>query len=603
MSEQERTTPRGLTRRRFLVSTAVVSAGVIAAACAPSTTGPSATAAGGSPAAAARKRGPFHMAWPYDVPPKGHYNYAAAGGILRDASHLSDLTRPTFAGYRWAANKWDMWLAESGKLEGNVYVLKLKKGLTFQDGSPLTSKDVLTTFWVLRTQGAAIWNFVDKIEAVDDVTVRFNYKVATSQAERQVLRERVMPDSIYGALAKKAQDLYTAGKATASDEVKAVRKEIEDLRPAEPYATGPYKIDPKSVSESQLVMVLNEKGVLADKVNFDKLVVYYGETAQVTPLVLAGDIDYATHGFPVATDKAMQEKGFKILRAPLYTGPALYFHWENAPQFQDKRLRQAVAHAIDRKQNGELAYAQSATPPKYSAGFGDALVDVWLPASERSKLKAYEFSAQKAEDLIKAAGYTKGSDGIYAKDGKKLEFELQFPSDFADWSAGVPTLVEQLAKVGIKVTPRGAPNSQQAADFLAGKFQLGYRPWGIGNPHPSASLARPIREFSLTASGGGSKYPAKHTTDVAGAVDFDALLNEMVEGFDTEKQKPAVTKAALAFNELLPAIPLWERALNSPVNDQARVTGWPPLTDDIFKNSSADNPVSILILDGTLKAK
>lgn len=150
---------------------------------------------------------------------------------------------------------------------------------------------------------------------------------------------------------------------------------------------------------------------------------------------------------------------------------------------------------------------------------------------------------------------------------------------------------------------RGAPNSQQAADFLAGKFQLGYRPWGIGNPHPSASLARPIREFSLTASGGGSKYPAKHTTDVAGAVDFDALLNEMVEGFDTEKQKPAVTKAALAFNELLPAIPLWERALNSPVNDQARVTGWPPLTDEIFKNSSADNPVSILILDGTLKAK
>jgi len=110
-------------------------------------------------------------------------------------------------------------------------------------------------------------------------------------------------------------------------------------------------------------------------------------------------------------------------------------------------------------------------------------------------------------------------------------------------------------------------------------------------------------KFRLTESGGGSKRPAKHTTDVVGAVDFDALLNGMVEGFDTEERKPAATKAALAFDELLPAIPLWERALNIPVNDQARVTGWPSLTDDIFKRSGADSPVTILILDGTLKAK
>jgi peptide/nickel transport system substrate-binding protein len=603
MSEQYEATPRGLTRRRFLQGTVIVSAAAIAAACAPTAAPSGGSPAAGSPAPAARKRGAFNMAWPYDVPPKGHYNYAAAGGILRDSSHLSDLTRPSFATYRWVAGKWDHWLSESGKLDGSVYELKLRKGLKFDDGSALTSKDVVTTFWVLRVQGGTIWNFIDKIEAPDDVTVRFNFKTPTSLAERFVLRERVMPDKIYGTLAKKAQDLYGAGKATTSDEVKAVRKEMEDLRPTEPFATGPFKIDTKSVSEASLTLVLNANGILADKVSFDKILVYFGETAQVTPLVLAGDIDYATHGFPLATDKAIQEKGLKILRGPLYTGPALYFHWENAPQFQDKRLRQAVAHAIDRNQSGALAYGESAKAPKYNAGFGDALVPQWVASADLGKLKAYEFDQKKAEDLLKAAGYAKGGDGIWAKDGKKLEFEMAFPSDFADWSAAAQHASETLNKFGIKITLRGSPNSQQSADFLAGKFQIGFRPWGIGNPHPQASITRPIREFSLTASGGGSKYPAVHKTDAVGEIDWGKLLDESIAGFDAEKQKPAVTKMALAFNELLPCVPLWERALNSPVNDQARVTGWPPLTDDIFKNSGADNPVALLIMDGTLKAK
>ena len=40
---------------------------------------------------------------------------------------------------------------------------------------------------------------------------------------------------------------------------------------------------------------------------------------------------------------------------------------------------------------------------------------------------------------MKDAGYAKGSDGIYAKGGKKLELELVFPSDFADWSSAATT--------------------------------------------------------------------------------------------------------------------------------------------------------------------
>ncbi len=325
------------TRRRFLRDSTLTSLGIIAAAC-------QAQLPGG-----AAKGGEFHGAWPYDLPPKGHYNYFTTGAILGSGSIYFDLFMPSLAIYRWADAKWQYLLAESSRLEGNDFTVKLRSGVKWDDGTAFGAKDVVTTYWIGRVEGFGIWSFVDSVTAVDDLTVKFHYAKPTSIGERLILRNGIRPDKIYGDYAKRIQDLFAAGKTAASDEVKAIRAEKDKLRPDKPLSVGPYKIDVPSVTEAQLTFVRNTGGLFADKVNFDKVVVWQGETAQVTPLVLSDDVDYATHGFPVATDKQFQDKGLKIVRGPLFTGPALYFHWDNAPQFQDKRLRQAVAHAINRQ--------------------------------------------------------------------------------------------------------------------------------------------------------------------------------------------------------------------------------------------------------------
>ena len=180
-------------------------------------------------------------------------------------------------------------------------------------------------------------------------------------AERLILRERMRANSIYGDWAKKLQDLVTAGKTADSDEWKKLRTDFDQFRPKEPLSVGPYKIDPASMTEAQLTMAKNAGGFAADKVKFDKVVLFNGETPQVTPLVLAGDVDYATHGFPPATEKAFIDQGVRIIRGPAYSGPALYMHWEKAPQFQDKRVRQAVAHAVNRDENGKVSLGESAS--------------------------------------------------------------------------------------------------------------------------------------------------------------------------------------------------------------------------------------------------
>jgi len=583
-----------VTRRRFLRDATLTSLGLIAAAC-------TATPGGGTPGGGgggAAKGGEFHGGWPYVLPPQGHYNYFATNAIIGDSIYR-DLFIPSLAVYRWADNKWDFWLAQSATQNGDNYDVKLRSGLKWDDGKPFTSKDVVTTYIVGRVASFNIWNFIDKVEAVDDLTVRFHYTRPTSLGERLILRNQIKPDSVYGALAKKAQDFYAGGGTNSTDAGKALIKEMNDFRPSGPPSVGPYKLDPASITAAQLTLVRNTGGLFADKVNFDKIVVYQGETAEITPLVLNGDVDYATHGFPLATDKAFQDKGFRIIRGPIFTGPALYFHWENAPEFQDKRLRQAVAMAFNREEAGKIFYGTSAKAPKYMAGFADSLVPNWVNSADQSKLNGYAFDTAKADGLMKDAGYAKGTDGIYAKGGKQLAFELYFPSDFQDWAAAATYTSDALNKFGIKITPRGAIRSTQLPDTNNGKFQIAFNPWGTPNPHPQQSLIRPFREFSKDAPGGGMKYPLTQTYS-GGQINFDTVIDDAIAGFDTAKQKDPITKLALAFNELLPCIPIYERLNNNPVNEKARVAGWKPDGDPIYNQGGGDNFTVVMLMDGTL---
>ncbi|HEY8830125.1 MAG TPA: ABC transporter substrate-binding protein, partial [Candidatus Limnocylindria bacterium] len=170
-----------------------------------------------------------------------------------------------------------------------------------------------------------------------------------------------------------------------------------------------------------------------------------------------------------------------------------------------------------------------------------------------------------------------------------------FPSDFADWTSAANHASDALNRFGIKITPRGAIRSTQLADVNNGKFQITLMGWGIGNPHPQASYIQDLQTFNTLQSAGGMQYPMKQ-----GDTDFTALINAMGDGFDTEKQKDPVTKAAIAFNDLLPIIPLWERYGNNPVNEKKRVAAWPADSDPVYKNGGGDSFVSIMIYNGTL---
>jgi len=558
------------------------------------------------PTKAPTKAGEFHGAFPYQVPPTGHWNSYVPNGIPNGIAIYWDLLEMPMARYNWADGSWTYYMAEKAEIvPPDKFVVNLRKVANWSDGKPFTAKDVIATFNVGRLFKWSVFNYVDTITAKDDYTVEFHMSTPSTLVRRYVLVERIRSAATYGALADKVDALVKAGKGPDTDEWKALLKEATDFRPAGLIVSGPYNIDPASITEAQLSMNWVSTAWNADKVNFAKIVLFNGETPTVTPLVLSGDVDYATHGFPPATEKAFVEQKIRIIRAPIYSGPALFFNNDVYP-LNLKEVRQAMAYVIKRDENGTVSLGDSGKAVKYMIGFSDNLAPLWIADADLKAFNTYEYDTKKAEDLLTGIGFKKGADGIWVDDkGKPLEFELTVPAEYADWSAAAENAAQQLNKFGFKITVRGVQFQQHAQDVPAGKFVMAIRGWGSGNPYPYFSYVADlfVNNYVQSTTGKGMNFPMKQKLADGTEVDLEQLIKDSAAGLDENAQKQKLTVVAKVFNELLPVVPLWERYGNNPARD-TRLTGWPPDGAPQYRNAVyGDNFVVMMILDGTLKPK
>ncbi|MCL5997582.1 MAG: ABC transporter substrate-binding protein [Chloroflexi bacterium] len=552
--------------------------------------------------AAVAKTGEFHGAFPYQVPPTGHWNSFAPDGIPNGISIYWDLLEEPLARYKWASGEYVPHMATQWSFEGGDKFVVTLRDATWSDGNAFTSKDVVATFNVGRLFNWTVFNYVDGVSATDDKTVEFHMSKPSTLVQRLVLVEHIRSAATYGAISDKVDGLLKDGKTKDSDEWKAVLKEATEFRPTALVVSGPFNIDPASITDASLSMNPVPTAWNADMVNFGTILLYNGETPTVTPLVLSGDIDYATHGFPPATEKQYVDQGIRIIRAPTYSGPSIYFNHDIYP-LGLKEVRQAIAYSVKRDDNGTVSLGQSGVAHKYMIGISDNLVPNWIDQDALAKFNTYDYDLKKAEDLLTGIGFKKGDDGVWMDDkGKALEFELSVPAEFADWSAAAENLAQQLNAAGFKITVRGVQFQQADKDRLAGDFTLAIGGWGAGNPHPTFSYQTPLFVYNYVQSttGKGMNFPMKQKVGDQ-EVDLQQLVTDSALGLDESTQKAAVTTVATAFNELLPIVPLWERYGNNPVLDK-RVTGYPPDDDPIYKNAVyGDNFVVMMIQDGTLK--
>lgn len=544
----------------------------------------------------------INIAWPYQVPPDGHFNSFATGVINLGGNNYQDLMEPPLAVYLWSQGVYEGMMAESfGYDENNNYVVTLKDGVTWSDGTPVTAQDVVTTFDTGYLIGWAVWNSIESVEAVDDLTVRFNMAAPSPLAEYRILVSQVRPTSVYGTFAERAIPLIEAGAASGDADFDALLTELTEFRPEQYVSAGPYKLLPENITDARITLVKNEGGLNADVVRFDSAIVWNGETEAVTPLVSNGDLWYATHGFPPATEAAFIDQGLDIIRGASYSGPGLYFNMSVAP-FDRPEVRQAIAYAIDREQNGFVSLGESGIANECMCGFSDNLTDLWLSEDTQDALNTYDYDPDEAASILEGIGFSRGDDGVWVDDqGNRMAFELIFPAEFLDWSAAAENATQQLNDFGFEITARGVQFQQQQQDVYDGNFQLAIRNWGTGSPFPGQSYLEPYYRYNgqgeLAGEGvGGGIHFDTNVTYSGGDINVYDLAVQSGQGLDVEAQKAIVDQLALSFNELLPVVPLWERYGNNPLNRQ--FLDAPPSDDPIYNNAGADHFMPYLIMTG-----
>jgi peptide/nickel transport system substrate-binding protein len=537
--------------------------------------------------AAAQDGAVLNVAWPYSVPPTGHFNTFAASGM--NMGNYSDLFIPPLAVLIWSENVYEGTAAESFGFDadGN-YVITLKSGYTWSDGSPISGDDLAATFNIFRLRGDAVWRTLTDLEQVDDMTVKFLMDAPSSLAERQILTQGLRPYSVYGEIADRAAELFASGATSEDDAWSSLLTELTEFRPEDYVSGGPYVIDINSISEANVTANLNPGGIAADAVNFDTVVLWNGETEVVTPLVANEELWYITHGIPPTTEQAFTDQGIDILRTGMFSGPAIYVNYDVYP-LNLVEVRQAIAHVIDRQQNGFVSLGESGVAVELMTGMSDALADIWLSEDSIDSLNFYEQDWDAAAELLTGIGFTQGADGKWSDDqGNPLAFELIFPQEFADWSAAAENAIAQLNEFGFDITGRGVQFQQQEQEVYDSNFQLAIRNWGVGDPIPSLSYLQPYDRYNgqgeaAGTAGGGMKMDL-NVAYSGGEVNLRDLAIASGQGVDVDAQAALVEQLAVSYNELLPAIPLWERFTNNALN--RKFIDAPAFDDPIYVNDT-----------------
>jgi peptide/nickel transport system substrate-binding protein len=304
--------------------------------------------------------------------------------------------------------------------DGKTVIWKLKKGVTWHDGKPFTADDCVFTWEYCAdpaTASVSIGTYKDvKVDKIDSHTIKVTFAKPTPfWADPFVgVRGMVIPKHLFEA--------YKGAKS---------REAPTNLKPV---GTGPYMFSDFKPGDIVLGK-MNPNYHMPNRPYFDTIEMKGGGDAvsAARAVIQTGEFDYAWNMQVEDEILKRMEQGGKG-KADIvaggniehiqcnFTDPSKEVDGERSsiktthPVLSDPAVRQALNLLVDRASVQEQIYGRTGIA---TANFLNE------PKRFASKATKYEFNVDKANQILEAAGWKKGSDGIRAKDGKKLKFVYQ----------------------------------------------------------------------------------------------------------------------------------------------------------------------------------
>ena len=436
-----------------------------------------------------------------------------AGNIYESLLRYDDKLKPMPS----LAESWEM------SADEKIYTFKLKPNVKWHDGKPFTADDVVFTMDKFLREVHPRWRpivnaQVDKIEKVDDRTVRFTLKqpFGPFMLAHEVASAPMIPKHIYDGTD------YRANPANNT-----------------PIGTGPMKF--KEWRRGSFVhLTRNEDYHEKDRPFLDE--VYF----QFIPDAAARAVAYETGKVDVLTGGAVEI--FDVARLAKTPNTCVTTKgWEMfAPHawvsvnhrngiLGNKQFRQGMMHAIDREFGKDVVWS----------GYGKIPTG---PISSKTKfysdqgVKKYDYNPAKAKQLIQQSGYK----------GETIKF-LALPYG-ETWSRWGEAIKQNLEEVGVKVemVTTDVPGwTQRTSNFdfdLTFNFlyQLGDPATGVARSYISSNIVK----GNPFGNVGGYSNP-----------EVDKLFAEAANAPETKRQE-LYTKVQQLLAEELPV--LWLLELDFP---------------------------------------
>ena len=396
--------------------------------------------------------------------------------------------------------------------DGLTYTFKLRSGLKFSDGHSLTSDDVKFTYQLAydpqykdfkSPRRGDLSKYIASIDTPDPQTV----VIKTTQVFAPFLANH----ALYGILPK-----HVLGNMTGAE------LNTADFNSGPTVSNGAFKF--VSWEKGQQVTMARNDNYWAGPAYLDQWIYkVLPDSVAVTNQLKTGEIDIG----PIDPGQYDALNGVDTITRTEFPVPTFTFYaYQLDPAkpagqlFQDKQVRQALLYALDRQSIVKAIFfnhgvvANSVEPPTS-----------W--AYKDKPQVVIGFDKAKAESMLDAAGWTKGSDGMRAKGGTKLKFTMITNAGNKQRESMLTYMQQAWSAIGVEATPSLIQFPQLVSQIVDIRtfdmFLVGFN-WGA-DPDES-----PLYTSANAVAGG---FNGAHFMNDQ----VDGILNQALSTLDKNKRK------------------------------------------------------------------
>jgi peptide/nickel transport system substrate-binding protein len=399
--------------------------------------------------------------------------------------------------------------------DGKTWRFTLRRGVTFNDGTPFTADDVVWTWGQRQFDGKTLSTVAntlyppntpfnpDAVKKVDDFTVDFT----PAQPNNRLPEQIVHPE---GAIVKKGTNNDTA-----------------------PYAgTGPFKV--VSYTAGQSFVAERNDNYWGDKAKVKRIEVQFIPDPQTRLQALkSGQADMIFELPPDAVKTLQSDPNFKVVHPDPGRNHLIYVNITPGRITADQTIREAISYALDRQ-----AYVNVVLEGNGDTGRWMAPKSVLGTAA--NDVAAIPRDLGRARKLLDDAGWKVGADGIRAKGDQRLSVTLLGSNQIPDSSNLV--IQSSLKDVGIDVRILKTPDAATRNSLYnsgKGDFDLDLEPPNQNDANPA--FLPVLRMYSKNpnnaqfAPGGQFDVEAEKSTAAATTADAQQASANMMKILENQQ--------------------------------------------------------------------